>query len=210
MTSDTGESAEKGIYSEETANTFDYVLKGNTMGAEQTQRKWVKLIVFTCAGGGYASAIITARHLTLAGVVLLTATTLAWLLLFHFLFRTQRAPSLWGASVLTVCACLTVLAVFLGMGCDWLLLVTIAGVIVMSSPLFFSIIASLALWLASALMVFVASGALNSTQFNLFAAFLFVLIFTFTLRHFLLARTQMQHLVTTLAHSKAELEAAHL
>jgi signal transduction histidine kinase len=143
-------------------------------------------------------------------MILLTATTLAWLFLSHFLFKEPRMPRLLMASALAICACLSLLAAFLAMGCDWPLLVVTAGVIVLSSPLFFSLLVSLVLWLASALMAFITSSQLNATQFNLLAAFLFVLVFAFTLRRLLLTRARTQRLVVTLARSKAELEAAHL
>lgn len=177
---------------------------------EQTLFPWFQPTIYAGVGGGYISAILTARHLTLAGMILLTATTLAWLFLSHFLFKKPRAPRLLMASALAICACLSLPAAFLAMGCDWPLLVVTACVIVLSSPLFFSLLVSLVLWLVSALMAFVTSSQLNATQFNLLAAFLFVLLFAFTLRRLLLTRARTQCLVVTLARSKAELEAAHL
>src|SRR6185312_8419558 len=119
---------------------------------EQTPFLWFQPTIYAGVGGGYISAILTARHLTLTGMILLTATTLAWLFLSHFLFKELRTPRLLIVSALAICACLSLLAAFLAMGCDWPLLVVTAGVIVLSSPLFFALLVSLVLWLASALM----------------------------------------------------------
>ena len=184
-------------------------LLGYTSTHEQAHFPWFRPVIFTGVWVGYAFALLTARHLTLAGVLLLTTLTLAWLVLYQILLKEQGEVHFWKTGVLGICACLTVLATVLSMGCDWLLLAITASVIVMVSPLSFSIMISLVLWLASILMVFLTSDQFGPTQFSLCVAFLFVLIFPFTLRRLLLARTQMQRLVTTLADSKAELETAH-
>jgi signal transduction histidine kinase len=177
---------------------------------EQTSFPWFRLITYIGVGAGYIFAIFTSRHLTFVGMTLLTVITLSWLGLFQFLFKEHLMSRLLVAGALAICACLSLLAAILAMGCDWLLLVVTAGVIMISSPLFFSFILSFVLWLDSALMVFVVNGHLDAAQFDLFAAFLFVLILAFTLRHLLQARTRTHRLIVTLARSKAELEAAHL
>lgn len=177
---------------------------------EQPTLPWFKPAITVGVCGGYASALLTARHLTLIGVVLLTTITLTWFSLYFLLFSVQRTLRRWSAYALAICAGLTILSALLGMGCDWLLLVMTTGVIVLSSPLLCSLIVASVLWLTAALMLFITNGSPNPTQFNLLVAFLFMLIFTFTLRHLLDARTQMQRLLISLSRSKTELEAAHL
>ena len=178
--------------------------------SEQIQFPWLRLAAFAGAGAGYAFAILTARHLTLVGIVLLTATTLAWIALFYLLPRVQGARRLWAGSALALLACLSILTAFAAMGFDWLLSILTVGVLVMSFPLLFATIASCALWLVCALVMVLITGHLNPMQLGLLTAFLFVLLFALMLRRLLLARSETQRLLATLEHSKAELEAAHL
>jgi signal transduction histidine kinase len=179
--------------------------------SEQIHSFWLRLTIFGGACAGYGFAILTARHPTLVGIVLLTATTLAWLTLYHLLFKEQIVKKLWGVSALALLACLSILTAFAAMGFDWLLPVVTVGVIVMTSPLAFATVGlCVALWLVCALVMFNVTGHLDPMQLTLLVAFLFVLIFGVMLRRLLLARIDMQRLLATLADSKTELETAHL
>jgi hypothetical protein len=157
--------------------------------SEQIQFPWLRLAAFAGASAGYAFAILTARHLTLVGVVLLTATTLAWLALFYLLPRVQGARRLWVGSALALLASLSILTAFAAMGFDWLLSILTVGVLVMSFPLVFATVASCALWLVCVLVMVVVTGHLDPMQLGLLTAFLFVLLFALMLRRLVLARS---------------------
>jgi signal transduction histidine kinase len=189
------------------------LLKGHPGGSLSYLMNWMG---FAAVVTGYFVTLLTASHLTFAGVFWLTAGNVLWLALYTYMITrkiTDRTYLLLLAAM-TAVALLVVLASLLSGGLDWLLPVLMIGVISGVFPWRWSLFASLAMWLFTSAVIYFHNNPYaftrldgNSLQgpISLLPAFVFPFCFALIVRQHQVERERAETLLAQLNDAHRQL-----
>jgi signal transduction histidine kinase len=172
---------------------------------------------YLALAAGYLVAILTASHLTLLGLMLLTACNLVWITLFRLLpYTGQRSPvdssivklGLLAAGLVIV-NLLCIQLVRLGMGLDWLLPVATIGVFGVQLNPRVAVGFGVAVWLVVALSLLNLDRgwtlAFSQSVLTLLPAAIFSFAFSFVVRQQYTERLRAEALVEQLEEAQQQL-----
>jgi signal transduction histidine kinase len=174
-------------------------------------------VAYLCAIIGYLISVLAAPHLSLPGFLLVTLTSVGWIVLFRSIRpvdehqgngRTQLIISLGLIASALLCG----LAIYLGMNFNWLLAVVTVAVLTIMYPPKRAVALGGIVWLGTAINLFFADnpadlGRFLQDQATLLPAFLFAFAFTALLRHEFVQRARAEALVRELEETQAQLRA---